>query len=156
MRENCLLLIFFFFPNRLLIQKNNSSPRVIFVAWMMYVYCCWAKRVLFQTVPMLIIKKARKKKLFGSSTGHENNIAQPKAGKCPSSASRFPPFSCCLSVVLLPDCEDYPENLHVVFCPNKQRSFEPLMDCMHACVCVSVILHILWRRGPWSYLQCMR
>ena len=34
------------------------------------------------------------------NTGHENNTAQPKADKCPSSTSHFSPFSCCLSVVL--------------------------------------------------------
>ena len=33
---------------------------------------------------------------------------------------RFSPFNCCLSVVLLLD------KVHVVFCPNKQRSFELL------------------------------
>ena len=33
-------------------------------------------------------------------TGHENNIAQPKAVKCPGSTSHFSPFNCCLSVVL--------------------------------------------------------
>ena len=34
------------------------------------------------------------------STGQENNRAQPKAGKCPSSTSHFSPFNCRLSVVL--------------------------------------------------------
>ena len=29
------------------------------------------------------------------STGHGNNIGQPKADKCPSFASHFSPFSCC-------------------------------------------------------------
>ena len=33
----------------------------------------------------------------------------------------------CLSVVLYPEKGAYPENSRVVFCPNKQRSFEPLM-----------------------------
>ena len=37
------------------------------------------------------------------------------------------PFNCCLSVVLHLDKGDYPEISHVVFCPNKQRSFEPFM-----------------------------
>ena len=31
----------------------------------------------------------------------------------------FSPFNCCLSVVLYLDRGDYPENLQVVFCPNK-------------------------------------
>ena len=34
--------------------------------------------------------------------------------------------NCCLSVVLLLDKGDYPENSHAVFC-NKYRSFEPFM-----------------------------
>ena len=38
---------------------------------------------------------------------------------------RVSPFNCCLSVVLQLDKEDYPENLQVVFCPDKQRSLEP-------------------------------
>ena len=33
-------------------------------------------------------------------TGHENNIAQPKVNKCPSSTSHFSLFDCCFSVVL--------------------------------------------------------
>ena len=32
---------------------------------------------------------------------------------------RFSPFNCCLSAVLWLDKGDYPENSHVVFCPNK-------------------------------------
>ena len=40
---------------------------------------------------------------------------------------RFSLFNCCLSVVLQFDKGNYPENLHVVFCPNKQRSFESFM-----------------------------
>ena len=43
-------------------------------------------------------------------------------------------FNCRLSVVYL-DKGDYPENLHAVFCPNKQRSFEPFM-CRVVGVCV--------------------
>ena len=31
------------------------------------------------------------------------------------------------SVLLQLDKEDYSESSHVVFCPNKQRSFEPFM-----------------------------
>ena len=42
------------------------------------------------------------------------------------STSHFSQFNCCLNVVLQLDKGDYPENSHVVFCPNKQRSFEPL------------------------------
>ena len=34
------------------------------------------------------------------------------------------PFSCCLSVVLQHDKGDYLENLLVLSCPDKQRSFE--------------------------------
>ena len=34
------------------------------------------------------------------STGHKNNLAQPKTDKCPSSTSHFSLFRCCLSVVL--------------------------------------------------------
>ena len=34
------------------------------------------------------------------STGHENNIAKPKADKCLSSTSNFSPFNFILSVVL--------------------------------------------------------
>ena len=40
---------------------------------------------------------------------------------------RFSPFNCCLNVVLSLDKGDYPENLQAVFCPDKSRSFEPLM-----------------------------
>ena len=39
----------------------------------------------------------------------------------------FSPFNCCLSVVLQLEKGDYPENSHVVFCPNKRRSFEPFV-----------------------------
>ena len=35
------------------------------------------------------------------NTGHENNIADPKADNWPSSASHFSPFWCCLSVVFV-------------------------------------------------------
>ena len=30
----------------------------------------------------------------------KSNIAHPKADNCPSSASHFSPFNCCLSVIL--------------------------------------------------------
>ena len=58
------------------------------------------------------------------------DIAHPQKDKWISSPSNFfsfLPFNCCLSVVLLLDKEDYPKNLHVVFCPNKQRYFVPFM-----------------------------
>ena len=32
---------------------------------------------------------------------------------------RFSPFNCCLSVIMLLDKGDYPENLQVLCCPNK-------------------------------------
>ena len=32
-----------------------------------------------------------------------------------------------MSVILYIDKEDDPQNLHVVFCPNKEHSFEPSM-----------------------------
>ena len=54
----------------------------------------------------------------------KNNIAQPKTDKWLSSPSHFHLFSslnCFLSVKL--DKGDYAENMHVVFCPNKQHSF---------------------------------
>ena len=38
---------------------------------------------------------------------------------------RFSSLNCCLCVVLQLDKGDYPENSRVVFCPDKQRSFEP-------------------------------
>ena len=41
-----------------------------------------------------------------------------------SSTSHFSILNCCLSVVSLLDKGHYPENSHVVFCSNKQRSFE--------------------------------
>ena len=34
---------------------------------------------------------------------------------------------CCLSIILLLNKGNYPENLHVVFYSNKQHSFEPFM-----------------------------
>ena len=40
---------------------------------------------------------------------------------------RFSPFNCCVSVVLWLDKGDYPDNLQVVFCPDKSRSFESFM-----------------------------
>ena len=62
------------------------------------------------------------------STGQKNDIAPSKAGiKCPGSTSHFSPFNCCLSVVLYLDEGDCSENVHLVFCPNKQRSFEPFV-----------------------------
>ena len=47
----------------------------------------------------------------------------------------FSPFNCCLSVSLQLDKEDYPENVHVVFCPNTNRScsFEPY-------ICLDLVL----------------
>ena len=50
-----------------------------------------------------------------------------------SSKFHCSPFNCCLSVVLELDEEDYPENSHVVFYPNKQRSFEPLLCSFGSC-----------------------
>ena len=46
----------------------------------------------------------------------------------------FSLFNCCLSVVLQLDKGHYPENLQVVFCPNKQHSFEPF-TCLDQCNC---------------------
>ena len=64
---------------------------------------------------------------------HKQHIktAQSKAEKYPT--SHYSPCNCCLSVVLYPEKGAYPENSHVVLCPNKQRSFEPRM-------CVDLIL----------------
>ena len=42
------------------------------------------------------------------SAGHESNIAQPKADKCPSFTSHFSPFNCCLSVVSFVACKRGP------------------------------------------------
>ena len=53
-----------------------------------------------QKVKMNVIYKDKTKCWILSSTGHENNLAQSKADKCPSSTSHFSPFNCCLSVVL--------------------------------------------------------
>ena len=58
-----------------------------------------------------------------SKTGQQN------AGKYPS--SHFSPCSCCLSVVLWFRKGYYPENLHVMIAPNKQRSFWPRMCLDH-------------------------
>ena len=51
-----------------------------------------------------------------------------------------------LSVVLLFEKREYPQNLHAVFCPNKQRYFEPFYvfgSCfrMLAVILVSILLH---------------
>ena len=73
----------------------------------------------------MCLEKEKKEK--NPSTGHENNKAQPKADKCPSSTSHFPPFNCCLSVILYLNKGDYLKNVHVLFCPNKWRSFEPFL-----------------------------
>ena len=54
-------------------------------------------------------------------------MVQPKVDTCLSSASHFSPLTCRLSVVLQPDKGDYRENSRVVFCPNKERSFEPFI-----------------------------
>ena len=53
----------------------------------------------------------------------------------------FSTFNCCLtlSVVSELDKGDYPENSHVVFCPNKQRSFEPFI-CLDLIFPDSVLL----------------
>ena len=59
----------------------------------------------------------------------KQHSSQPKADKCLSSTAHFfllHRFGCCLSVVLQLDQRDSPENSHVVLCPNKRRSFEPL------------------------------
>ena len=42
----------------------------------------------------------------------------------------FSPFTCCFSVG---ERGNYPENSHVVFLPNKQRSFEPF-------ICLDLVL----------------
>ena len=60
------------------------------------------------------------------STGQENNTAQPKTDKQPSFPSNFSWFFT-ISVDFQLDKGEYPENAHVVFCHNKQRSFEPFM-----------------------------
>ena len=60
----------------------------------------------------------------------ENNMAQSKTDKwllISSSFSSFFAVNCCLSVVLELNKGDYPENVHVVFCPNKWCSFKPFM-----------------------------
>ena len=49
---------------------------------------------------------------------------------------RFSPFNCCLSEVFWLDKEDYPENLLVAFCPDKQRSFQTVV--------VVLVVVVLW------------
>ena len=44
-----------------------------------------------------------------------------------NSPSHFSLFNCCLLVVLQLDYGDYPKNLRVVICPNKEGCFEPFM-----------------------------
>ena len=61
------------------------------------------------------------------STRQENNLAQPKADKCFSSTSHFPPFHCCLSVLLYLNKGHYLKNVHILFCSNKRHSLEPFL-----------------------------
>ena len=82
------------------------------------------------------------------STGHENNLVHPK--QISGSALHlffffffyihFPPFNCCLNVVLWLDKGDYPENSHVVFCPYKQRSFQPFTCLGLVVLCCAPLL----------------
>ena len=48
-----------------------------------------------------------------------NNPKTTKSRKVSPSSSHFSPFNCCLKVVLQLDKGKCPQNLHVVFCPNK-------------------------------------
>ena len=60
-------------------------------------------------------------------TGHENSSAHPKTGQWFSSPSLFSLFFS-LTLVLVLFCGLITLlYLHVVFCPNKQRSFELFM-----------------------------
>ena len=57
----------------------------------------------------------------------ENNVAEPKADKCLSSTSHFSLFNNVLGFFCSLTKRDYPQNWHVLFCPNKQLSFQPFM-----------------------------
>ena len=62
--------------------------------------------------------------------GHKDNLAQLKADKWYSSTSHSSLFNCCLSMCVfcvLLDKGHYLENVHAVFCPNKQHSSELFM-----------------------------
>ena len=67
-----------------------------------------------------------------------------------------------MSVILYIDKEDDPQNLHVVFCPNKEHSFEPSMfrACCRTLAAVlvsefcllSFIFHLLVIYHVWIFL----
>ena len=80
---------------------------------------CVSELLCFRTSKSIFLKAETR---MTASIGHENNVAQPKANKRPSSTSHFSLFNC-LSVVLWLDKGDHPENWHVVFPPDKYRSF---------------------------------
>ena len=60
-------------------------------------------------------------------------------------------FNCYFNVVLQLNKGDYPKNLHVVFCPNKQRYFEPFMHLDFVLVCLqSFLFQIFLYFGKWT------
>ena len=68
---------------------------------------------------------------------------------------RFSPFNCCLSVVLWLDKGDYPENSHVVFYLNKQRSFKTFMfgSCFRVLAVILVSVLFLFYSEPFFFLE---
>ena len=84
-------------------------------------------------------------------TGHESSIVQSKADRC-LNFHRFSPFN----FVQLSFCSlikvHNPENSLLVFCPSKQRSFEPFMYLNLVLLFVLNIVYV----GLIRYLQCIR
>ena len=69
------------------------------------------------------LKNKNKVRLTASTFFQATELALPQK----ISELCFSLFNCCLSVVLQLEKGDYPENSHVVFCPNKQRYSEPFI-----------------------------
>ena len=73
--------------------------------------CCF-----FLLIELCSFRIQRSEEFFSKKRTHERN--EPKTDKWLSCPSRFSPFNCCLSVFLLLDEGDYPDNSHAVLRPN--------------------------------------
>ena len=107
-------------------MKNETCDGELKLFYLFWVYlCCFHVQCLDLSV-------------------HEDNIAEPKTGKrltltFPSHFShRLSLFNCCLSVILYLDKGDYSKHSHVMFCPDKQHSFEPFNSFM----CLDFVLEL--------------
>ena len=110
--------------------------------------------------------------LEGGGVGVGGELCPVTGWICISFFHCFSSFNCCLNVVLWLDEGDYPENVHAVFCPNKQLYSEPFMcfDLVLECyqsffvtlspyrlhLRVNCISRVFKRTGIQSWCSCDR